>query len=40
MRELLHVQNIIIRSAEKGSGIVVIETNKYMYVDQLENESK
>lgn len=38
MRELLHVQNIIIRSAEKRSGIVVIETNKY--VDQLENESK
>lgn len=36
MRELLHNQNIIIRPAEKGSGIVVMETNKY--VDQVKNE--
>lgn len=36
MRELLHDQIIIIRPADKGSGIVVMDTNKY--VDQLENE--
>lgn len=36
MRELLHDQSIIIRPADKGSGIVVMDTNKY--VDQLENK--
>lgn len=36
MRELLHDQSIIIRPADKGSGIVVMDTNQY--VDQLENE--
>lgn len=36
MRELLHDHSIIIRPADKGSGIVVMDTNKY--VDQLESE--
>lgn len=36
MTELLHDQSINIRPADKGSWIVVMDTNKY--VDQLENE--
>lgn len=36
MRELLHDQSIIIRPADKGSRIVLMDTNNY--VDHLENE--
>ncbi|XP_062579651.1 uncharacterized protein LOC134241631 [Saccostrea cucullata] len=36
MRELLEDPNIIIRPADKGSGVVVMDTDKY--VDQVENE--
>lgn len=36
MRDLLHDHSVIIRPADKGSGKVVMDTNKY--VDQLESE--
>lgn len=36
MRELLDNQGIIIGPADKESGIVMVDTNKY--IDQLESE--